>query len=446
MSMDDENFLLKASQSMQHALQRAAFGLDEGEHHGPIESAPKAQRAAVLQAPPVIAVQDLDKSFWIPRRAARSIGFQLRHPSRAARYRELRSLRGISFEVHQGEFFGIVGRNGSGKSTLLKILASIYRADAGRVRVAGRLAPFIELGVGLNPELTARENVVLGGVMMGLTRREAARRLDAVLEFAELRDFVDLKLKNYSSGMMVRLAFALMVQMDADTMLIDEVLAVGDASFAEKCLEVFRQRRRAGKTVVLVTHDMMTVQSFCHRAMLLHDGEQRFLGEPEEAVLRYYRLNFGAETAVGGDERPAIKLLDTWLETLDGERIENPPHGRPFRFHLGAQARELLPEPIFSFQLVNVDEVAVCGFSAALHDDDGEPRSLRAGETARLAIEIPVALVPGRYSVLCTIAGRPGGGDTVLHDVRVAEFLVMGSEPRPGMVSVHSEVHAEVLA
>ena len=146
----------------------------------------------------------------------------------------------------RGEFFGIVGRNGSGKSTLLKIMSSIYRADRGRIRMAGRLAPFIELGVGFNPELTSRENVVLNGVMMGLARREAQRRLDAVLDFAELRDFSDLKLKNYSSGMMVRLAFAVMVEADADIMLVDEVLAVGDASFAQKCMDVFREKRARG--------------------------------------------------------------------------------------------------------------------------------------------------------------------------------------------------------
>ncbi len=195
----------------------------------------------------------------------------------------------------QGEFFGIVGRNGSGKSSLLKILASIYRADAGRARVAGRVAPFIELGVGFNHELTARENGVLNGVLMGLTLRDARRRLDAVMEFAELEDFVDLQLKNYSSGMLVRLAFALMVQADADIMLIDEVLAVGDAAFAQKCMDVFHEKRRAGKTIVLVTHDMTTVQTLCHRAMLLHDGELRYIGEPEDAALAYYRVNFAAD-------------------------------------------------------------------------------------------------------------------------------------------------------
>ena len=171
-------------------------------------------------------------------------------------------------------------------------MASIYRADAGRVRMAGRVAPFIELGVGMNPELTAWENGILNGVLMGLTRREAQRRLGAVIEFAELEEFADLKLKNYSSGMLIRFAFAVMVQADADIMLIDEVLAVGDASFAQKCMDVFHQRREAGKTVVLVTHDMATVQSMCHRAMLLDDGQIQYLGDPDATALRYYRMNF----------------------------------------------------------------------------------------------------------------------------------------------------------
>ncbi len=224
---------------------------------------------------------------------------------------------------------------------MLKVLASIYRADAGTIRMAGRLAPFIELGVGFNPELTARENVALNGVMMGLGRRDAARRLDSVLEFAELGEFVDLKLKNYSSGMMVRLAFAVMVEADADVMLVDEVLAVGDAAFAQKCTDVFREKKSAGKTLVLVTHDMATVQAFCDRAMLIHDGQQRYLGDPEEAALRYYRLNFTGHGA--SSPRTAapvsvpdinVSLIDVWIEDEAGERVDNVEQGRNFRFKL----------------------------------------------------------------------------------------------------------------
>ena len=185
--------------------------------------------------------------------------------------------------------------------------------------MAGKLAPFIELGVGFNPELTSRENVVLNGVMMGLGRREARHRLDAVLDFAELREFADLKLKNYSSGMMVRLAFAVLVEADADIMLIDEVLAVGDAAFAQRCMDVLKERRRAGRTLVLVTHDMATVQELCHRAMLIHDGERDYVGDPAETAARYYRVNF--ESAAGqrrdveasGVPDVNVSVVDAWL-------------------------------------------------------------------------------------------------------------------------------------
>src|SRR5215217_2477408 len=287
-----------------------------------------------MSRPVVIEARGVEKTFRIPQHKVDTFKERALHPFSRSEYRELRALRGISFDVHEGEFFGIVGRNGSGKSTLLKIMSSIYRADAGRIRMAGRLAPFIELGVGFNPELTSRENVVLNGVMMGLGRREAQRRLDAVLDFAELRGFADLKLKNYSSGMMVRLAFAVMVEADADTMLIDEVLAVGDASFAQKCMDVFRAKRAAGKTLVLVTHDMATVQGFCDRAMLLHDGDLRYLGDPEEAALRYYRLNFAAHDATGPDEGGGVpdvnaRVVDAWLENPLGERVENVEQGEP---------------------------------------------------------------------------------------------------------------------
>src|SRR3954452_2731508 len=201
-----------------------------------------------------IEVQDLHKSFRIPTNRVDSLKERVVHPFAARGHRELRALDGISFEIRQGEFFGIVGRNGSGKSTLLKLLASIYRADAGTIRMAGRGAPFIELGVGFNQDLSARQNVVLNGVMMGLSRREAQRRLDAVLDFAELREFVDLKLKNYSSGMMVRLAFSLLIQSEASILVIDEVLAVGDAAFQQKCADVFHEIRHSDRTLVLVTH------------------------------------------------------------------------------------------------------------------------------------------------------------------------------------------------
>jgi ABC-type polysaccharide/polyol phosphate transport system ATPase subunit len=414
--------------------------------------APNPERRRRLHdAPVLIAAQDLHKTFRIPEQRVDTLKERVAHPRRQVRYRELHALRGINFEVHQGEFFGIVGRNGSGKSTLLKVLASIYRADRGRIQIAGRLAPFIELGVGFNPELTARENVELNGVMMGLGRREARRRLDSVLDFAELRDFVDLKLKNYSSGMMVRLAFSVMVEADADIMLVDEVLAVGDAAFAQKCTDVFRDKRDAGKTLILVTHDMATVQAFCDRAMLIHDGEQRYLGDPEEASLRYYRLNFaGAQTEVGA---PAVsvpdvnvKLLDVWLEDESGRRVENVEQGSIFRFNLLAEARQDMEAPVFNFHCLNVDGHWVFAFSKLIQDANGDPRRVAAGEQVRIVAEIDNPLVPARYAMECWISRNREEGAMAIHVLRLLDFFVFGTKPGAGNISMTGNVQTLIEA
>ena len=397
--------------------------------------------------PVVVEARDVRKTFRIPDHRVDTLKERVLHPLAAGDLRELRALRGISFDVHQGEFFGIVGRNGSGKSTLLKIMSSIYRADGGRVRIAGRLAPFIELGVGFNPELSSRENVVLNGVMMGLGRREARRRLDAVLDFAELREFADLKLKNYSSGMMVRLAFAVMVEADADIMLVDEVLAVGDASFAQKCVDVFREKRAAGRTVVLVTHDMATVQSFCDRAMLIHDGELRYLGDPEETALRYYRLNFGGTDPYGRPVDPAgvpdvnVRVVDAWLENDVGERVENVEQGEPIGLGVVFEARQELVAPVFGFHFVDADGVPLFGFNRTV---EGDGERVPAGARVRVAGRIDNPLLPGRYFVKCMVSRNRTQGDLALHVVRLLDFVVYGTRPGPGRVAVAADVEAVV--
>jgi ABC-type polysaccharide/polyol phosphate transport system ATPase subunit len=400
-------------------------------------------RSRLTEGPVVIEASQIAKTFRIPDRRVDSLKERVTHPLARQTYRELRALRDVSFEVHQGEFFGIVGRNGSGKSTLLKIIASIYRRDGGRLRIAGRLAPFIELGVGFNPELTSRENILLNGVLMGLTRQQAARRTAAVLEFAELEGFTDLKLKNYSSGMMVRLAFAVMVEADADIMLIDEVLAVGDAAFGQKCMDVFRARREAGKTVVLVTHDMATVQSFCDRAMLLHDGELRYLGDPEEAALRYYRLNFSGQV-VGGVPQDVpdvnVRLIDAWLEDRAGNRVENLEQGEPIGFNAIFEARHDLAHPVFGFHFHNADGVQLFGFNRSLNPPDGEPDMLPAGRRVRLSGTIENRLLPGRYSVSAMISRNRSFGDLALHVIRLLDFVVYGIEPGAGNIAVDVDV------
>jgi ABC-type polysaccharide/polyol phosphate transport system ATPase subunit len=404
------------------------------------------RRPDIFDRPVVIEVRKLSKTFRIPDRRIDSLKERATHPLTRRTYRNLNALREVSFDVHRGEFFGIVGRNGSGKTTLLKILASIYRADAGRIRMAGRLAPFIELGVGFNPELSSRENVVLNGVLMGLSRQEARRRLDAVLDFAELREFADLKLKNYSSGMMVRLAFSVMVQADADIMLIDEVLAVGDAAFAERCMDVFRARRQAGKTVVLVTHDMATVQSFCDRAMLIHDGEQHYLGDPEEAALRYYRLNFGGHDGgvVGDVPDVNVRLIDAWLENAAGQRVDNVEQGEPIGLQVIFEARHDLVAPAFGFHFLTADRVQVFGFNRRLETPDGEPDVLRAGQRVRIAGTIENRLLPGRYHISAMVSRNRHAGDLALHVVRLLDFVVYGTQPGPGSVAIEADVSARV--
>ena len=396
----------------------------------------------------MIEARGIEKTFRTPQQRIDSLKERAIHPFTRPEVTERRVLHDISFDVHEGEFFGIVGRNGSGKSTLLKILSSIYRADRGRVRMAGRLAPFIELGVGFNPELTSRENVVLNGVMMGLGRREAERRLDSVLDFAELRDFTDLKLKNYSSGMMVRLAFAVMVEADADIMLVDEVLAVGDAAFAQKCLDVFHAKRRAGRTLVLVTHDMATVEALCDRAMLLHDSELRYIGEPQEAALRYLRANFaGSGDGDGPDPSGGVwdvnvTVLDAWLEDAAGERVGNVEQGEPIGLQVELQARQHLVGPIVGIHFLDAFGITVFGFNRQLTAAPGEPDAVPAGRrfTVRGNVENP--LLPGRYFVNCYVARNRTQGDHALHFVRLLDFVVYGTETGAGSVAVRADVTA----
>jgi ABC-type polysaccharide/polyol phosphate transport system ATPase subunit len=413
---------------------------------------PVPPRARAASGPVMIEVRDVHKTFRIPKHRVDTLKERVAHPFAEAEYTELQALRGISFDVHRGEFFGIVGRNGSGKSTLLKILSSIYRADAGTIRMAGRLAPFIELGVGFNPELTARENVALNGVLMGLGRREARRRLDAVLDFAELRDFTDLKLKNYSSGMMVRLAFAAMVEADADIMLVDEVLAVGDAAFAQKCMQVFRDKRKAGKTLVLVTHDMATVQGFCDRAMLIHDGRVAHLGDPEETAMDYIRLNFSgpgghdARAASGAIPDVNVKVVDVWLEDEAGARVENVEQGRPIGFGMVVEARYDMEEPVFTFHVMNADGVWMFRFTKRLAVEPGAPDRIAAGQRVRIGGRIDNPLAPGSYSMDCWISRRREQGDLGLHVLKIMSFLVYGTAPRAGNILVETEVAAELVS
>jgi ABC-type polysaccharide/polyol phosphate transport system ATPase subunit len=405
--------------------------------------------ADVRDAPTVIEVRDLAKAFRIPTHRVDSLKERIVRPFAARDYRNLHALDGISFEILRGEFFGIVGRNGSGKSTLLKLLASIYRADAGRIRMAGRLAPFIELGVGFNAELTARENVVLNGVMMGLTPGETRNRLDHVLDFAELRDFADLKLKNYSSGMLVRLAFSVMLEADADILLIDEVLAVGDAAFQQKCSDAFRRLKAEGKTIVLVTHEMTTVEEYCHRAMLIDSGSIRQIGDPAEIGRQYLRLNFQAESDLGQQAAPATsegaRLLDAWIEDSGGERVSAVERGEDLRLRAEIEIERKAFGLGVGFIIANADGVGVFEFGTELKGRGGG-EEIAAGEWLLVSAELDNPLAPGHYYVHCGVHQNqpPIEEEVSLYAHAATDFVVFGTVNTGGILAIDHRIEAVV--
>jgi ABC-2 type transport system ATP-binding protein len=242
---------------------------------------------------PAIVVRNVSKDFILPHLRQTTIKSRIIHPLRRRTAELQHVLHDLSFTVARGEFLGIIGRNGSGKSTLLKILAEIYPTTGGTVSVFGRLVPFIELGVGFHPELSGRDNVYLNGALLGFSRREVARMYDDIVSFAELENSMDQKLKNYSSGMQVRIAFSIATRAQADILLVDEVLAVGDAAFQRKCSEHFRALKRKGTTIVLVTHDMQAVREFCDRAILIDGGRIAAEGGTEEVTEKYQEVVLG---------------------------------------------------------------------------------------------------------------------------------------------------------
>lgn len=239
-----------------------------------------------------VTVKNLFKSFRLPREQHNGIKQKIFSIFKGVKgYETQKVLNNISFEIKKGEFFGIVGRNGSGKSTLLKLLAGIYVPDKGLVQINGSLTPFIELGVGFNPELTGRENVFLNGALLGFSTTEMDGMYDEIVGFAELEKFMGQKLKNYSSGMQVRLAFSIAIRAKSDILILDEVLAVGDEAFQRKCMQYFMDVKKSGQTVVLVTHDMNNVERFCDRALVVDAGKMLGVYTPHKARTIYNKLN-----------------------------------------------------------------------------------------------------------------------------------------------------------
>lgn len=262
-----------------------------------------------------LEVKNLYKSFNLPTEQANGIKQAFVNWTKGVKgYKKQEVLKNISFTVEKGDFFGIVGRNGCGKSTLLKLISDIYSPDSGEVIVNGKLIPFIELGVGFNPELTGRENVYLNGALLGFSHDEVEDMYDEIVDFAELEQFMDQKLKNYSSGMQVRLAFSIAIRANTDILVLDEVLAVGDEAFQRKCFEYFKQIKKQKKTVILVTHDMASVRRFCNKAIMLESGKIVASGDPNEVANLYSIENIESTTKTDKKSKKNTAYIQTRVE------------------------------------------------------------------------------------------------------------------------------------
>jgi ABC-type polysaccharide/polyol phosphate transport system ATPase subunit len=400
--------------------------------------------SAVGDRLPAVVARSVSKSFTVPEEKVHTLKERAMHPRRRIGTQTFRALDNVSFAVERGEFFGIAGRNGSGKSTMLKCLAGIYRTD-GDIWVRGRVSTLIELGVGFNMDMAARDNVVMNGIMLGLSPREARKRYEAVIEFAELQEFKDLKLKNYSSGMHVRLAFSVAIQVDADILMIDEVLAVGDAAFQQKCFDVFNELRDGGKTIIFVTHDMGAMQRFCHRALLLERGVPLYMGDPHEVADRYLELNFGREASTEKEDGHRgdgdARVLELWLENAAGDRLSSVPQHT--RVTLKARVRFMVAveDPSASLYIYNEEHRAVTIASTAVQNErSGE---FRAGEEVVFSFAFDNVLAPGRYSPVVELAHRGSGLDVIDRFESSFSFVVTGPEALGGLIDlpIQSEVH-----
>ncbi|HEY5169183.1 MAG TPA: ABC transporter ATP-binding protein [Thermoleophilia bacterium] len=414
---------------------------------------------------PAVFVDGVSKDFTLPREQVHTLKERALHPLRRPGSDMLHALRDVSVAIEPGEFFGIVGRNGSGKSTLLKCLAGIYGADKGDIYINGRLSAFIELGVGFNPDLAARDNVMLNATMLGLSPREARRRFDGVIDFAELQQFVDLKIKNYSSGMLVRLAFAVMVQVDADILLIDEVLAVGDANFQQKCFDEFERIQRDGKTVLLVTHDMGSVRRFCTRAMLLENGRAVAIGDPEAVGSKYLELNFSsdaraAEAGAGGaggrvaapielqrNDDPErfgdgeAEVLRAWFEDEGGTRTEALKSAFHCTFVAEVLFHERIEHPRFTLEIQNGHRNLV--FRASSDYTDPHTGVFEAGQRVQLRIFFGNLLGPDRYFASVSVE-RQGGGWLDRRE-RIMTFIITGTLDTGALVQFPYDLSVETL-
>lgn len=339
-----------------------------------------------------------------------------------------KSVDGVNFSIKKGEFFGIVGKNGSGKSTLLKLIAGIYSPDTGTIDIDGKLTPFIELGVGFNPDLSGRENIFLNGALLGFSRTDMLKMYDDIVSFAELEKFMDQKLRNYSSGMQVRLAFSIAIRADAPILLLDEVLAVGDAAFQRKCYNYFKDLKKKKKTVVLVTHDMDVVREFCDSGILFNKGKIVYSGAPQDLAREYLKMfsPVAGQNVVQKDEGPrwgkgAIKYKSAKVtKTKTGYKVS-----------LITEAKTEVINPIFGFLVKGPDGKPILGTNSLIKKQF--PGTIKDNKKVELSWEFPDLFTNGVHSVDVAITQNDGA---TVHDwwESAITFNVIGKDRSPYII------------
>lgn len=383
---------------------------------------------SVRVGPSVVTVRDVSKKFRLYHERNQSMKAAVMRGGRA-RYDEFWALRDVSFDIPEGSTFGLIGRNGSGKSTLLKCLARILRPDQGSIEVRGKVSALLELGAGFHPELSGRENVYLNGSILGLTRREIDAKFDDIVGFAGLERFIDTPVKNYSSGMYVRLGFSVAINVNPDVLLVDEVLAVGDEMFQRRCDEKFAELRDSGKTIVVVSHSLGAVRSMCDVAAWLEDGYLKEIGNPGQLIEKYVEEAHveRVATAGGGSQWGSGEMKVTRVEILDGTgaptlRLHT---GEPFTLRFHYLAEEAVHRPVVGFGLHRIDGLHATGVNSreSLVPERLEGRGHFDFHCPRLP------LAPGAYDVTVSVMSEDN-----LHtwdfQTRALRFDVAPGRPR----------------
>lgn len=346
----------------------------------------------------IISVKDLHKKFRLPKERHTSVKQVFLGIFKKKHYVEQHVLKGVSFDIREGDFFGIIGRNGSGKSTLLKILAGIYTYDSGSLEIKGKISPFLELGVGFNPELTGWENIYLNGALLGLSKKEIDEKINEIIDFSELREFIDQKLKNYSSGMQVRLAFSVAIHAHAPIILLDEVLAVGDMKFQEKCYQVFEKLRNEGRTIVYVTHSMSSIRDLCNKVMVLNEGRVAYLGDPNNAAEVYYKINNMTEVKEGEESHKRrygngdCEIISYEIRGIKSEKIKS---GEDFELRVKIKSKKNIDNLTLGFYLREKPDENFYGINSFIEGYDFT--EIKKSSILEISIKDTMPLNPGSY-------------------------------------------------